>query len=82
MQCTKVQHCTHTHDSHFGKTAGLPIPMQNPNGGTLEEGKKVEVVVLVVVVAAITLTWSCNGGMLEEGKEVVVVVVAIIVILL
>lgn len=31
LQCAKIQHCTHTHGTHFGRTMGKPVPMQNPN---------------------------------------------------
>ena len=30
-QCAKNQNHTHTHDTHFGNTAGFPIPVLNPN---------------------------------------------------
>ena len=30
LQCAKMQHRTHTRDTHFGNTAGLPVPMFNP----------------------------------------------------
>jgi hypothetical protein len=30
-QRAKNQHCTHTRDTHFGSTAGKPVPMRYPN---------------------------------------------------
>jgi hypothetical protein len=29
-RCGKIQNLTRTHDTHFGITAGLPIPVFNP----------------------------------------------------
>ena len=30
LQCAKIQNCTHTCGTHFGNTAGIPIPILNP----------------------------------------------------
>ena len=30
LQCAKIHCHTHTHGTHFGNTAGLPVPMFNP----------------------------------------------------
>ena len=31
--CAKNQNCTHTHETHFGNTAGLPTPVLNATAG-------------------------------------------------
>ena len=30
LRCAKVQYHTRTHGTHFGSTAGKPIPVRNP----------------------------------------------------
>jgi hypothetical protein len=32
-RCGKIQNCTHTRDTHFGITTGLPVPVLNPIEG-------------------------------------------------
>ena len=36
LWCAKNQNCTHTHDTHFRFTTGLPVPVFNPNSGHYE----------------------------------------------
>jgi hypothetical protein len=31
LRCAKVQHRTRTRGTRFGSTAGIPVPVQNPN---------------------------------------------------
>ena len=41
LQCAKTQHRTHTRDTCFGITAGLPVPVQNPRDSLVGRGQEI-----------------------------------------
>ena len=46
-QCAKVDNCTRTHATHFGITAGLPVPVPNPILDTFRLGSSYSTLVKV-----------------------------------
>jgi len=65
-RCAKIQYRTHTRVTRFGNTAGIPVPMQNPNCHNIAEFTDSTSTIVPVQMSSNPFEWVRQNTQLSE----------------